>query len=92
MLGNELPLPWEVFSGRALCTKTMVVQACRKAGIDAEKSGWIAPRITGVVSFTPTPELVHGVSISNPFLAKVLRQHHYFSGKSNVQIINPEDN
>lgn len=89
---NELPLPWQVFSGEASCTKTMVEQACQKAGIDPVKSGWIAPRLHGVATFKPTPELVHGVSVANPFLAKVLRQHQYFSGKPNLKIIYPEQN
>jgi len=89
---NELPLPWQVFSGKAVCTRAMVERACRKAGLDAQKSGWIAPRPHGVVSFKPTPELVHGVSIANPFLANVLKQHHYFSGKANVKPFNPQYN
>ncbi|MDN3691603.1 hypothetical protein QWZ06_04725 [Chryseobacterium tructae] len=78
---NIVPLPWEVFQERAFCNKEMIVKACQEAGIDPEKSGWIAPRIHGVSEFKPTPELVHGVTVSNPFLAKVLRQNKYFSGK-----------
>lgn len=89
---NELPLPWQVFAGEAICTKEMVEIACRKAGLDPEKSGWSAPRPHGVVPFRPTPELVHGVSISNPFLAKVLKRHHYFSGRANAKMIHPERN
>lgn len=78
---NVLPLPWEVFQEKAFCNKEMIVNACKDAGIDPEKSGWIAPRTHGVSEFKPTPELVHGVTVSNPFLAKVLRQNKYFSGK-----------
>lgn len=78
---NVVPLPWEVFQERAFCNKEMIANACKDAGIDPEKSGWIAPRIHGVSEFKPTPELVHGVTVSNPFLAKVLRQNKYFSGK-----------
>lgn len=78
---NNVPLPWEVFQERAFCNKETIVNACKEAGIDPEKSGWIAPRIHGVSPFKPTPELVHGVMVSNPFLAKVLRQNKYFSGK-----------
>ncbi|STC93134.1 hypothetical protein [Chryseobacterium carnipullorum] len=59
----------------------MIVEACRKADIDPEKSGWIAPRTHQVSPFKPTPELVHGVTVSNPFLASVLRKNKYFSGK-----------
>lgn len=78
---NLVPLPWEVFQERIFCNKEMIVNACKEAGIDPEKSGWIAPRIHGVSQFKPTPELVHGVTVSNPFLAKILRQNKYFSGK-----------
>lgn len=78
---NILPLPWEVFQEKQFCNKKMIVQACRKAGIDPEKSGWIAPKTQQVSQFKPTPELVHGVTVSNPFLASVLRKNKYFSGK-----------
>lgn len=78
---NIVPLPWEVFRERAFCNKELIIQACKEAGVDPEKSGWIAPRIHGVSEFKPTPELVHGVTVSNPFLAKILRQNKYFSGK-----------
>lgn len=78
---NKLPLPWEVFRGKASCTKEQVTRYCRDAGLDPEKSGWIAPRVHGVTAFRPTPELVHGVAIANPFLATVLKQQKYFSGK-----------
>lgn len=78
---NVVPLPWEVFQERAFCNKEMIIRACKEAGIDPEKSGWIAPRTHGISEFKPTPELVHGVTVSNPFLAKILRQNKYFSGK-----------
>ena len=88
---NKLPLPWEVFLDQAICTKEMVINYCKQAGIDAEKSGWIAPRTHGIAEFKPTPELVHGVAISNPFLATVLKRHKYFSGKK-TNPISPESN
>jgi hypothetical protein len=79
---NELPLPWEVLSGQAVCTRAMVEAACRRHGLDPEKSGWTAPRPrTRVAAFRPTPELVHGVTVANPFVATVLRRAGYFSGK-----------
>lgn len=78
---NIVPLPWEVFQEKAFCSREMIANACQQAGIDPEKSGWIAPRPHGVSPFRPTPELVHGVTVSNPFLAKILRQNKYFSGK-----------
>jgi hypothetical protein len=76
-----LPLPWEVLQDTASCTRTMVRNACRRAELDPAKSGWLAPRVHGVVTFRPTPELVHGVSVSSPYLAQLLRQHKVFSGK-----------
>lgn len=88
---NQLPLPWEVFNDIQKCNKQLVLQCCKEAGIDAEKTGWIAPRSHGVEKFTPTPELVHGVEVSNPFLASVLKKHKYFSGK-NAKPFHPELN
>ena len=78
---NKLPLPWEIFQNKVNCNKDLVIKYCELAGLDPEKSGWIAPRTHGVAEFTPTPELVHGVAISNPFLATALKRHRFFSGK-----------
>lgn len=78
---NQLPLPWEVFQGKAFCNKEIIKDICEKEELDAEKSGWIAPREHGVSEFKPTPELVYGVVISNPFLASVLKKNKVFSGK-----------
>jgi len=83
---NKLPLPWEVFQGNESCNKKQVIEHCEKAKIDPEKSGWIAPRIHGVVAFKPTPELVHGVTVANPYLATVLKRHKYFSGKKSKNV------
>ena len=88
---NKIPLPWEVFQGKANCNKALVVMYCKQAGIHPEKSGWIAPKVQGVAEFKPTPELVHGVTVSNPFLAKALKQHKYFSGKK-VKLLSPNEN
>lgn len=88
---NKIPLPWEVFQNKAQCNKELVVQYCEQAGIDPEKSGWIAPRVHGVAEFRPTPELVHGVAVANPFLATVLKRHKYYSGK-NAKPLYPEKN
>lgn len=87
----DLPLPWEVFQEKADCNRKLVIQKCELAGINAEKSGWIAPRKHGIAMFKPTPELVHGVTIGNPFLASILKKHRYFSGKK-VSIIVPQNN
>ena len=89
---NSLPLPWQVFKGEATCYRQKVIRACQKVGLDPESSGWVAPRTHSVVEFRPTPELVHGVSISNPFLAKILKKHKYFSGKDTVKPIQTQNN
>ncbi|WBA40248.1 hypothetical protein [Hymenobacter canadensis] len=78
---NALPLPWEVLINEATCTAADITTACQRAGLDPYKSGWLAPRPHGVVAFRPTPELVHGVSVANPYLATILKRHRYFSGK-----------
>ncbi len=88
---KKIPLPWEVFQGKKNCNKDIVIKYCKEAGLDPEKSGWIAPRVHGVAEFKPTPELVHGVTESNPFLAAVLKRHRYFSGK-NAKPLSPEMN
>lgn len=83
---NELPLPWRVLAGAETCTRPMVEEACRRHGVDPQTSGWIAPRPHGAVApFRPTPELVHGVTVANPFLADMLRRLGWFSGKPKVQ-------
>lgn len=79
---NELPLPWEVLSGARTCTRQMVEEVCRKHNLDPEKSGWTMPRPQNAAArFRPTPELVHGITIGNPYLATFLRKAGFFSGK-----------
>lgn len=77
----RLPLPWNVLSGADRCTRTDVVVACRAAG--AKAASWVDPRTSerDVAEFQPTPELVHGVAVSSPALAKCLRKLGVFSGK-----------
>jgi len=78
----ELPLPWDVLTGEAVCTRDTVVQACQVAKIDPYTSGWIAPRTQArVAPFSLTPELVHGVRVGSPGLALLLRRTGVFSGK-----------
>jgi hypothetical protein len=91
LVWSKLPLPWEVFAGKERLSRRMVEHACQVAGVDAVKSGWIAPRVHGIAEFRPTPELVHGVTVSNPFLATVLKKHGYFSGKSAKPIFPAEN-
>ena len=72
---SELPFPWEVLSGKAICTRSMVAESCLKNDLDPEKSGWIiSPPRTQVADKHPTLDLVHGVAVANPFLAKILRE------------------
>jgi len=81
----ELPAPWEVLKGDARCTKAMVEAACRKHQVDP--AGWTGPKPPKVpVPFRPTPELVHGVAICSPFLARTLREAGWFSGKEAVAV------
>jgi len=79
----ELPLPWDVLSGKTECTRHTIAEICRKHGVDPIKKQWIAPPSgeQPVAVFKPTPELVHGVTVSNPHLAKILKQAGWFSGK-----------
>jgi hypothetical protein len=77
----SLPKPWEVFRSRVKCGVDDVLVACAAAGVDAEKSGWVKPRPHGVAQSTVTPELVHGVAVTNPFLASYLRNVGVYSGK-----------
>lgn len=84
---NELPLPWEVLAGEAECTRATVEEACARHGLDPFESGWAGPRPVGEAArFRPTPELVHGVTVANPYLAGFLRRLGYFSGKQAQQV------
>ena len=78
----ELPLPWQVLEGEVPCPRELVESVCARHKVDAHKGGWVAPRARGkAVAFEPTPELVHGVTVSSPQLAKILREAKVFSGK-----------
>lgn len=80
---KTLPRPWLVLRGEQVCTQADIVSACETAGVDPVKSGWSAARPrTSVATFRPTPELVHGVSVNNPYFAAYLRQGGVFSGKA----------
>ena len=81
LVWSALPFPWDVLNGTATCTEPLVAASCRHASLDPAQSGWVAPRPHGVAAFRPTPELVHGVSVSSPYLARILRQNRMYSGK-----------
>lgn len=80
----ELPAPWQVISGKAVCTAEIVEEVCRRNGVDPRQSGWICPPPSSrvVVPFKPTPNLVHGVTVENPKLARLLQKAGVFSGKA----------
>lgn len=79
----ELPMPWAVLSGEARCGRAAVETACRRHGVDPAARGWTAPKRRGRVErFRPTPELVHGVAVSSPRLAAVLKKAGWYSGKA----------
>lgn len=79
---SRLPLPWEVLDGSVMCTRADVEAACCEHGVDPERSGWTAPLThRRIARFRPTPELVHGVSVSDPLWAMALRRARVFSGK-----------
>jgi hypothetical protein len=78
----RLPRPWSVLRGEEACNRAMVAHVCEAVGLDPDRSGWVAARPAArPVPFRPTPELVHGVVVSHPHLAKVLRDAGWFSGK-----------
>ncbi|MFO0554502.1 MAG: hypothetical protein U0271_39350 [Polyangiaceae bacterium] len=78
-----LPLPWEVLSGEAVCTRRMVEAACEAHG--ASLAGWVGPKERReAVPFSPTPELVHGVTVTSAALAKTLRKLGVFAGPSHT--------
>jgi hypothetical protein len=92
LVWTRLPFPWEVFAGNATCTRAQVEEACAAYGVDPVKKGWTFPRHERqAVEFRPTPELVHGVIVSHPELATILRRAGWFSGKA-AHPLPPETN
>lgn len=78
---GALPLPWEVLGGRATCPESLVRETCRGAGMDPDLTGWTLPLPRGeAAEIRPTPELVHGVTISDPVWAHALRAAGVFAG------------
>ena len=78
-----MPLPWEVLRGEVKCGRAEVEAICIKFKVDSTTKGWTGPkhRAGEVEEFVPTPELVHGVMVSSPQLAAVIRKAGWFSGK-----------
>ncbi|RYG12760.1 MAG: hypothetical protein EON96_13405 [Caulobacteraceae bacterium] len=79
---RRLPPPWAVLTGEQECGRRDIVAACLAEGVNPASSRWTRPRARkAVAAFRPTPELVHGVSVSNPYFATWLRKAGAFSGK-----------
>jgi hypothetical protein len=89
---QQLPRPWEVMSGEKACTREGVIRACQLVGVDPASSGWAKPRArTKVDVVRDTPQTVHGVVVSHPQLALILRKAGWFSGyDKRVREIAPE--
>lgn len=79
----RLPLPWQVLDGSAVCTAADVRAACAEAGLAGPGcGGWLAPLdLRAPAQFSPTPDLVHGIAVSDPAWAALLRRAGAFSGK-----------
>lgn len=77
---RRLPLPWTVLAGDNACTRADVEAACCEVGIDPYRTGWLSPLAKSIAPTEPTPTLVHGVRVSSPALARVLRKHGCFAG------------
>jgi hypothetical protein len=79
-----LPLPWDVVLGRATCTRRDVETAMKLAlGTKGKDITWTTPFEVGKpVPTKITHSLVHGVAVSDPGLADLLRRAGWFSGKT----------
>ena len=96
LVARLLPAPWEVVRGNGSCTADQVRAAVGHAEIqltDAHRiekiSGWVTPRPNASqAAFEPTPELVHGIIITDPLFAQLLRHAGAFSGKAvNIELL-----
>lgn len=76
----DLPKPWDVMLHGKSCTRNHIQAVCKKHGVKGK--GWISPRERIADDFSLTPELVHGVVVTCPDLARILRKCGYFSGPS----------
>lgn len=78
----DLPLPWEVVLGDDTCSADLVRQACRRHGLDPQATGWTQPYRQDLTELpAPAQDLVHGVTVTSPSLAGLLRQIGVFSGQ-----------
>jgi hypothetical protein len=78
----DLPLPWDVVLGDDECPADLVRETCHRHGVDPEADGWTQPYRQDLTELpAPAPELVHGVAVSSPLLARALRKAGVFSGQ-----------
>ncbi|MEV4479009.1 hypothetical protein [Micromonospora coxensis] len=79
----DLPLPWDVVLGDEECPAELVRQVCRRHGVDPEANGWTSPYRQDLTELPePAPDLVHGVTVTSPLLARVMREVGVFSGQA----------
>lgn len=75
----RLPFPWDVTKGTATCGLADIEAACKAEGVSVASWTGVSKRHVPV-GFVPTPELVHGVVVTSPSLAAILRKAGVFSG------------
>lgn len=77
----KLPFPWDVVHGNEKCTVDDIEKACKNCKVKID--GWLGNynNKRNITKFKPTPELVHGVEISSPGLAMILRKAGIFSSQ-----------
>jgi hypothetical protein len=79
----DLPWPWDVVLGDAACPADLVRQVCLRHGVDPQTAGWTQPYRQEMNDLpVPAPDLVHGVQVTSPLLAHVLRHAGVFSGRA----------
>lgn len=79
----DLPVPWDVVLGDDTCTADEVREACMRHGVDPQATGWTQPYRQDYTELpAPAPDLVHGVTVSSPLLAGVMRKVGVFSGQA----------
>lgn len=81
-LFHKLPYPWAVLSGEATLNRQDMVDAGLLTEARLAETGWISTR-SGLEFEVPEPDpaLVHGVTVTNPDFAELLRKIGVFSAK-----------
>lgn len=83
LLFAKLTRPWDVIAGTASLTRAQILKTAAALKVqDVESTGWVAPRTAVKIEVAQAePATVHGIIVSDPSLAKVLRQVGAFSGQ-----------